>query len=111
MNLDMVRPKNKTEDLSPAITKNCQTLINQTHRKAEEALEFQLTKSRETFSIKPSINPGLDSIRMVGLTSLEVYKFIFIITEENNNFEIYTDTFDEFSFTEIKDELEQILDI
>ena len=38
MNLNMIRPKNQTDDLLLSITKNCQTLIKQTHRKAEETL-------------------------------------------------------------------------
>ena len=42
---------------------------------------------------------------MVGLTDLEAYNSIFIITEENNKFELYTDTFE---FTELKDDLEEI---
>ena len=45
---------------------------------------------------------------MIGLTSLEVNNSIFNITEENNKFEFYTDTFDDFSFTELKDELDEI---
>ena len=48
---------------------------------------------------------------MIGLTSLEVYNSIFNITEENNKFELYSDVFEEFFFTEIKDELEEILNI
>ena len=44
----MIRPKNETEDLSFSITKTCETLIKQTHRKAEGTLEFQMTKPRET---------------------------------------------------------------
>ena len=48
---------------------------------------------------------------MIGLISLEVYNSIFNINQENNKVELYTDTFDEFSFTELKDELEEILDI
>ena len=35
MNLNMIRPKNQTEDLLLSTTKNCQTLIEQTQRKAE----------------------------------------------------------------------------
>ena len=38
MNLKMIRPKNKTEKSLLSITKNCETLIEQTHRKAEETL-------------------------------------------------------------------------
>ena len=48
---------------------------------------------------------------MIGLTSLEVYDSISNITEKNYNFELYTDTSDDFSFAEIKDELEEILSI
>ena len=36
MNLIMIRTKNETEGLLLSITKNCQTLIEQTHRRAEE---------------------------------------------------------------------------
>ena len=48
---------------------------------------------------------------MLGLIDLEVYNSIFNITKENNKFGIYTDTFDEFSFEELKDEVEEILNI
>ena len=41
MNLNMIRPKNDTEDLLLSITKNCETLIEKTHRKAAETLEFK----------------------------------------------------------------------
>ena len=36
MILNMVRPKNDTDDLLLSITKNCETLINQTHRKPDK---------------------------------------------------------------------------
>ena len=55
MNSKMIKPKNETEDLLLSITKNCETLIEQTHRKAEETLEFKMIKPRETFHFKPSI--------------------------------------------------------
>ena len=48
---------------------------------------------------------------MIGLMSLEVYNSFFKITEENNKFEFYTDAFDAFSFAELKDELEEILNV
>ena len=34
----MIRPKNQTEDLLLSITKNCETLIEQTHTKPQETL-------------------------------------------------------------------------
>ena len=55
MNLNMIQRKNKTVDLLLSITKNCETLIEQTHTKAEETLEFKKNKPRETFHFTPSI--------------------------------------------------------
>ena len=40
MNLVMIQPKNETGDLLLSKTKNCETLIKQTHRKPEETIEF-----------------------------------------------------------------------
>ena len=105
----MIQPKNETEDLLLSITKNCETLIEQTHRKPEETLEFKMLKPRETFHFNPPIQTKGNW--MLGLIDLEVYNSIFNITEENNKFELYTDTFDEFSFPELKDEVGEILKI
>ena len=80
MNLNMIRPKNETEDLLLSITKNCETLIEQTHKKPQETLEFKMIKPRETFHFKPPIQIKGDW--MIGLTDLEVYNSIFNITEE-----------------------------
>ena len=109
MNLNMIRPKNETEDLLLSITKNCETIIKQTHRKAEETLEFKMIKPKETFHFKPPIS--IEGSWMIGLTDLEVYNSIFNITETNNKFEIYRDTSAKFGFLELKDELEEILNI
>ena len=109
MNLNMVRPKNKTEDLLQAITKNFETLIKQTHSKPQETLEFKMVKSRKTFHFIPPLE--LEEDWMIGLTSLEVYNSLHKITKSNNKLEVYTDTFDEFSFTELKVELEEIPNI
>ena len=54
-NLNMIRPKNQTEDLLLSITKNCETLIRQTHTKPQETLEFKMTKPRETFHFNTRI--------------------------------------------------------
>ena len=109
MNLNMIHPKNETKDLLLSITKNCETLIKQTHRKPEETLEFKMLKPRETFDFKPLIRTKGDW--MIGLTDLEVYKSIFTINTTNNEFELYTDTFDEFSFEELKVDVEEIRDV
>ena len=73
----MIRPKNETEDLIISKTKKCETLKKQTHRKPEETMEFMITQPIETFHFKPSIILGLDSNRMIGVTSLKDYNFIF----------------------------------
>ena len=46
MNLNMIQPKNETEDLLLFVTKKCETLIEQTHGKAEETLEYKMTKPK-----------------------------------------------------------------
>ena len=52
----MIQPKKETEDLLLPISKNCETLIVQTHRKPEENLEFKMTKPREIFHFNPPIH-------------------------------------------------------
>ena len=112
MNLNMIRPKNETEDLLLSITKNCETLIDQTHRKAEETLDFKMIKPRETFHFKPPIQVKGDW--KIGLVDLEVYNSIFNITEEINKFQLYK-FLDEksggISYTKVRDEIERDLGI
>ena len=105
----MITPKNETEDLLLSKTKNCETLIKQTHTTPEETLEFELTKPRETFDFNPPI--PIEGSWIIGFTSLEVYNFLFNINRTSNKFELYTDTFDEFLFEELKDEVNEILNI
>ena len=112
MNLNMIRPKNQTEDLLLSITKNCEIFIKQTHRKAEETLEFKMTKPRETFHFKPPIL--IKDNWMIGLTDLEIYNSIFNITEENNKLQIYKFPDEKaggISYTKVRDEIERNLDI
>ena len=45
---------------------------------------------------------------MIGLANLDVYNSIINILEKNK-FELYTDNFEEFSFTELKHELQENL--
>ena len=104
----MIRPKNQTEDLLLSATKNCETLIQQTHRKAEETLEFKMIKPRELFHFTSPIQIKRDW--MIGLTYLEVYNSIFNITEENNKFELYKfpdEKTGSFSYTKVRGEIEK----
>ena len=112
MNLNMIQPKDETEDLLLSITKNCETLIKNTHRKPEETLEFKMNKPRETFHFSSPIQIKGDW--MIGLTSLEVYNSIFNITEENNKFDVYKfpdEKIGGISYEKVKDEIERDLDI
>ena len=108
----MIRPKNQTEDLLLSITKNCETLIEQTHTKPQETLEFKMTKPKETFHFKPPIQIKGDW--MIGLTDLEVYNSIFNITEENNKFELYKFPDEKaggVTYEKVRDEIEKDLGI
>ena len=112
MNLNMIRPKSQTEYLLLSITKNCETLIDQTHRKAEETLEFKMIKPRKTFHFKPPIQ--VEGDWMIELTDLEIYNSLFNITEENNKFELYKFPDEKaggVTYEKVRDEIEKDLDI
>ena len=112
MNLNMIRPKNETEDLLLSITKNCEILIEQTHTKPQETLEFKMIKPRQTFHFSPPIQIKGDW--MIGLTDLEVYNSIFNITEENNKFELYKFPDEKaggVTYEKVRAEIEKDLDI
>ena len=68
-----------------------------------------MIKPREIFLFNPPIQIKGDW--MLGLTDLDVYNSIFNKTKGKNKFELYTDTFDKFSFEELKDEVEEVLTI
>ena len=102
----MFRPKSQTELLILSITKNVETLIKQTDAKPQETLELKLARPKEPFSLKPPHE--IEECWMIGIPSLEIYKFIFNITEQNNNFDFFTDCLDEFLLTELKDEVAKI---
>ena len=112
MNLNTIRPKNETENLLLSTTKNCETLIKQTHRKAEETLEFKMNKSRELFHFSPPIQ--IKGGWMIGLVDLEVNNSIFNITEENNKFELHKFPYEKaggITYEKVRDEIEKDLGI
>ena len=112
MNLKMVRLKNETQDLLLLITKICQKLSEQTHRKAEETLEYKMNKPSETFHFEPPV--PIKGKWMIGLRDLEVYNSNFNITEENNKFELYIfpdEKIGGVSYTKVRDEIEKDLGI
>ena len=83
----MFRPKTMTEDFLLSVTKNCETVIEDTHRKAEETLEYKKIKPKETIHFNPPIRIKGDW--MIGSTDLQVYNSTLNLTEENNKFEHY----------------------
>ena len=112
MNLKLTGTKNQTEDLLLPITKNCETLIEQTHKKAEETLEFKMIKPKETFRFNPPIS--IEGSWMIGLTDLEVYNSIFNITEQNNQFEFHRFPDEKsagVSYEKVREEIEKDLGI
>ena len=69
-----------------------------------------LNRSGKTFNFQPEISiKGSWMIGMIGLTSLEVNNSNFNINTTNNEFELYANNFDEFSFEDIKDQLQEVL--
>ena len=108
----MIRVKKETEDSLLSITKNCETLYKQTHRKPEETLEFKTNKPRGLFHFIPS--PQIERDWMIGLTTLEVYNSFFNMTEENNKFQFFI-FLDEkaggISYEKGRDGIERDLDI
>ena len=112
MNLKMIRPRSEIEDLLLSKTKNCETIINQRHRKAEETMEFKMIKSKQTLHFNPPIQRKEDWI--LGLIDLEVYNSIFNITEQNNKFDLYKFPGIEagnFSYERVRDAIEKDLNI
>ena len=112
MNLKLIQPENKTEDLLLSLTKNCETLIKQTHRRAEETLENKFTKLRKTFHLNPPIL--VEGSWMTGVTSLEVHNSIFSKTKENIKFELYifpNSKIVGISYEKVRDEVEEDLGV
>ena len=68
-----------------------------------------MIKPIETFHINPPVQ--VKEYWLIGILSLEVYNSIFNMNTTNKNFEFYTYKFDEFSFEELKDELDEIFNI
>ena len=107
MNLNMIQPKNETEDLLLSITKNCETPTEQTHKKSE-TLEFKMAKSRETFQFNPPIL--IQGSWMIAITNLEICNSLFVITQKDNKFQLYTGYLEgEVSYTQLKDKVAEVL--
>ena len=76
----------KKESLLLSIAKSNQEIVENTHSKPQETLEFKMNKQKESFSFDVPLE--LPEQRMMGVTSLEVYNSVFNITNKNNSFQI-----------------------
>ena len=76
----------KKESLLLSIAKSNQEIVENTHSKPQQSLEFKMNKQKESFSF--DIPLDLPEQWMMGVTSLEVYNTVHNITEKNNKFKI-----------------------
>ena len=76
----------KKESLLLSIAKSNQEIVENTHSKPQETLEFKMTKQKESFSFDVPLI--LNEKWMMGVTSLEVHNTVYNITEKNNKLQI-----------------------
>ena len=86
MDLSTFVTYDKKESLLLSIAKSNQEIVENTHSKPQETLEFKMTKQKESFSFDVPLI--LNEKWMMGVTSLEVYNTVYNITEKNNKHEI-----------------------
>ena len=86
MDLSIFITYDKKEFLLLSIAKSNQEIVENTHSKPQETLEFEMTKQKESFSFDVPLE--LPEKWMMGVTSLEVYNTVYNITEKNNKLEI-----------------------
>ena len=77
---------NKQECLLLSIAKSNQEIVENTHSKPQENLEFKMNKQKQSFSF--DIPLELPEKWMMGVTSLEVYNSVYNITNKNNSVQI-----------------------
>ena len=76
----------KKESLLLSIAKSNQEIVENTHSKPQETLEFKMNKQKESFSFDVPLE--LPEQWMMGVISLEVYNSVYNITNKNNSFQI-----------------------
>ena len=86
MDLSTFVTYDKKESLLLSIAKSNQEIVENTHSKPQETLEFKMIKQKESFSFDVPLQ--LNEIWMMGVTSLEVYNTVYNITNSNNKLEI-----------------------
>ena len=86
MELSKFSPSDKKEILLLNIAKSILDVVDNTHAKPQETLEFKMNKQSESFSF--NIPLELPEKWMMGVTSLEVYNTVYNITSKNNSIQI-----------------------
>ena len=85
MDLSTFVTYDKKESLLLNIAKSNQEIVENTHSKPQETLEFKMTKQKESFSFDVPLE--LPEKWMMGVTSSEVYNTVYNIIEKNNKLE------------------------
>ena len=91
--------------------KNLKRLSNKFIGEAEETLESILTRARGTILFKPPLNLCLDTSWMIGLTSLELYNFLFNTTKKLPNSRFIRIRLMSFRLKNLKKSLEYLLKV
>ena len=86
MDLSTFVTYDKKESLLLSIAKSSQEIVDNTHSKPQETLEFKMNKQKESFSFDVPLQ--LNGKWMMGVTSLEVYNTVYNITNSSNKLEI-----------------------
>ena len=76
------------QDLLLPITKNCETVTNQTITKAQETLEYKKKKQMQTFSFNPSKKLVEEGKCLLAVSSFECTNSVYDKTDENISFSI-----------------------
>ena len=82
MDLSTFVTYDKKEFILLNIAKSKQEIVENTHSKPRETLEFKMTNQKESFSFDVLFQ--LNEKWMMGVTSLEVYNTVYNNTEKNN---------------------------
>ena len=86
MDLSTFVTYDKKEYLLLSTAKSIQKIVENTHSKPHETLDFKMTKQKESFSFDVPLQ--LNEKWMMGVTSLEVYNTVCKITNSDNKLEI-----------------------
>ena len=84
MDLSQLSPADEIETLTLEIVKLMQKVEENTHTKAQEPLEFKLTKPKQNFNFDKQLI--IPKKWLMGVTILQVYNTVYKMTERNKIF-------------------------